>query len=128
MSFLWFGPSIRLRISDAPLAREVLITHSYDFPKSDSMRTILGPILGSHSMLLTEGDVHKRHRRIVSSAFHFDSLQSLIPLVWGCAVSSVEAWLAGGTSAPEGAEAIDGGGWVEIEANRLLSGLTLMSE
>lgn len=128
VGFLWFGPSIRLRIADAPLAREVLVTHSYDFPKSDAMRTILGPILGHHSMLLSEGDVHKRHRRIVSSAFHFDALQSLIPLIWGCAATAVDSWLSTGTAAPPEAEGVDGGGWVELEANRLLSAVTLSSE
>ena len=38
IGFSWLGPSIRLRVYDAPLLRELLVTHSYKFPKSDSAR------------------------------------------------------------------------------------------
>ena len=76
-------------------------------------------------MLLTEGDVHKRHRRIASGAFRFEALQALLPLITQCTNVGVDGWLALGTKAPFESEAIDGGDWVELEVNGLLSSLTL---
>lgn len=76
-------------------------------------------------MLLTEGDVHKRHRRIASGAFRFDALHALLPLVTQCTNVGVDGWLAKGTMAPFESKVIDGGGWVELEVNGLLSSLTL---
>jgi cytochrome P450 len=116
----WLGPELRIRICDAHLAREVLIGQSYSFHKAETMRLILGPILGENSMLLTEGEVHKRHRRIASHAFVFDALKELVPLISACALRAVDAWLekvAGkATSKQE---------WVEMELNSLCSEVTL---
>ena len=72
------------------------------------------------AVLLTEGEVHKRHRRIASGAFHFDSLQALIPLIASCTNAAVDGWLAKGEAAPPECEAVDGGGWVELEFNRII--------
>lgn len=49
VGFAWFGPQLRLRLFDAALLREVLVTHSYKFPKSSLARDVFGPFIGLNS-------------------------------------------------------------------------------
>lgn len=127
IAFNWFGPAFRLRISDAPLLREILVTHSYKFHKSPLAVRLVGPFLGLHNLLLSEGDEHRRHRRIASGAFRFDALQALVPLMSESAARQVGAWLTTGVPAPRvGDAAVEGdGSWVELEVGKQISALTL---
>lgn len=115
------GPEVRVLISDPDLVREILGKHSYAFFKSSLLHRVLGPVLGAHSLLLSEGDEHKRHRRIASSAFHFSALSSSVPLMGACAVEGAERWAAridDAVASPEG-------GWVELDVHNLLTPITL---
>ena len=49
VGYMWFGPSLRLRLHDAALAREILVTHSYKFFKHELAKKLLCPFLGDAS-------------------------------------------------------------------------------
>jgi cytochrome P450 len=122
--YMWVGPELRIRLGDAGLVQEVLKSQSYNFGKASTMKLVLGPILGANSMLLTEGDVHRRHRRIASSAFHFDAMKALVPLISACAARAVDAWTTA-ARASESAPADSMERWRELELNSLCSVVTL---
>jgi cytochrome P450 len=59
-------------------------------------RTIfLGPIVGSHSLLLLEGAEHLAHRRLMLPAFHGERMRSLEPMVAAIADAAIDSWPLG---------------------------------
>ena len=56
-------------ISDPELIREVLVTKSKQFPKSDRDIAILAPFLGQ-GLVTVNGEQHKRQRKLAQPAFH----------------------------------------------------------
>lgn len=54
-------------INDAELAHEVLVEHASSFRKAAGMH-FLAPVLGE-GLLRAEGEVHKRHRKLLAPAF-----------------------------------------------------------
>jgi len=51
-SYFFFGPTTHLLIRDASLVREILLTHSYVFDKPPIYAKLMGPLLGTSSLLL----------------------------------------------------------------------------
>jgi cytochrome P450 len=84
-------------------------------------------------MLLSEGEDHKRHRRLASAAFHFDALKDLAPLISESAAVTTDAWLAElepglSSRAVAGApEALSDEAFIgaDVELHQRISGLTL---
>lgn len=60
------------------------------FSKPPSMKHFLGRILGASSLLLTDGNAHALQRRLISSAFTFDLLQKMLPIMRRCAWAAVD--------------------------------------
>ncbi|MGE0872729.1 MAG: cytochrome P450, partial [Kofleriaceae bacterium] len=54
-------------VSDATLAHEVLVDHADAFRKSAGLQFMV-PVLGA-GLLTAEGDLHKRHRKLLAPAF-----------------------------------------------------------
>lgn len=76
---LWFQEQILLTTPAA--LSEVLVTKSYDFVKSPSLRNFLHPILGI-GLLLAEGDRHKTQRKELMPVFSLRHTKSLYPMFW----------------------------------------------
>jgi cytochrome P450 len=53
--------------ADADVAHEILVEHADAFHKSQGIKLMM-PLLGD-GLLLSEGDVHKRHRKLLAGAF-----------------------------------------------------------
>lgn len=70
--------SERLCLSD-PLALSHVLTNAYVFPKPAGTRSALSNILGD-GVLTTEGDVHKRQRRLVNPTFNHTSVRGYVGL------------------------------------------------
>jgi cytochrome P450 len=81
---------------------------------------MLSPMLGQHSLLLLDGDAHKRLRRISSRAFEFSALRVMLPFFGEAALAAVDSWLP--VLPPRGSAAHD---WTELEFHLLASALTL---
>ncbi|NYD40295.1 cytochrome P450 [Nocardioides panaciterrulae] len=58
---------------------------------------ILGPIMGEHSLLLQDGDEHKRARRLLMPAFNGHALRGYESLVTELAREEVGRWTPGAT-------------------------------
>jgi cytochrome P450 len=54
-------------VTDADLAKEILVDKADSFHKSRGLKALL-PLLGD-GLLTSEGDVHKRHRKLLAPAF-----------------------------------------------------------
>ena len=60
---------------------EVLVTKSQDFTKPNSIRKLLGAILGN-GLLISEGDDHKMQRKGLMPAFAYRHVKDLYPMFW----------------------------------------------
>ncbi|HYJ67952.1 MAG TPA: cytochrome P450 [Nocardioidaceae bacterium] len=59
---------------------------------------ILGPVMGEHSLLLTDGDEHARARKLLMPAFNGAALRGYQGLVREIAGAEVESWSDGQTA------------------------------
>ena len=116
LHYIYFGPDFRLRISSPGLANEVLVTHARCFSKTALMRATLGQVM-SEGLLLSEGEVHKRHRAMISPAFTFARLQGMAPLIARAAARAVRKL---GARSPGNEE-----GFSTLDAHEEMSQLTL---
>ena len=121
VSVLYYGPSVRVYISDPSLLRDALVTHAYSLVKPRLEK--LERMLGAHSLLLSEGDTHKQHRRVVANAFHFSELRRLVPLMGECVASGSRAWADAITRSSS--TAASGDGWAELEVHERVTAITL---
>lgn len=55
----------------------ILVSKAYDFPKPTFLRNILSRIIGD-GLLIVEGDVHKRQKRIMMPAFSGKEVEGLV--------------------------------------------------
>jgi cytochrome P450 len=129
VSTMWFGPEFRLRLGDPTAARAVLVTESDAFVKPSLMQRMLGQLLGQ-GLLLSEGEVHKRRRRLVAPAFHAARVNGMADAMVDSAVSAVARWtdvhglthdLTGGQVTEEEDEDV----WAFVDMHEELSLLTL---
>ncbi|KAG5639423.1 hypothetical protein H0H81_002291 [Sphagnurus paluster] len=76
----------RLMTTD-PVAIAHILHHAYAYPKPDFVRDSLATMAAGHDGLLTtEGDQHRKQRRIIAPAFSKLHLDSLTPIFWDKAV------------------------------------------
>ncbi|KAK0702076.1 cytochrome P450 [Lasiosphaeria miniovina] len=59
--------------------REVLQTHCYSFRKPDILYRLVGEIIG-RGLLFTEGEEHKKQRRILAGLFSASSIKRMLPI------------------------------------------------
>jgi hypothetical protein len=88
-----FVGGCRLMTTD-PVAVAHILGHAYDYPKPDFVRDSLATMAAGHNGLLTsEGDMHKRQRKILSPAFSLSHVRSLAPIFWQKAEQLRDIWL-----------------------------------
>ena len=56
------------------------------------MRDSLGPLLGK-GLLLTDGELHRKQRKVVSPAFHFHHLKAMMPGMVDCTAVAMNEWI-----------------------------------
>jgi cytochrome P450 len=65
---LRFGPRLIFIANHPKLVRDILINDDWNFIKGRGLRTSK-PVLGQ-GLLTSEGELHRRQRRLVQPAFH----------------------------------------------------------
>ena len=76
-----FGPLIRLIIMEPDMLADVFSrSHAQDYRKPMGIE-IFKPLIGTHNLLVSEGNEHERARKMLNPAFHFVKLQSMIPIM-----------------------------------------------
>jgi cytochrome P450 len=99
-----FGRTFTIRIgqigtyvylTDPADIREVFRGDVETFHAGEANGLFLEPLLGPSSVLVTDGAVHRRQRRLMMRAFHGDSVARLAPLMADIAAEEIERWPVG---------------------------------
>jgi cytochrome P450 len=69
----------------------VLLTNHANYRKSDFLRRMLGPLLGE-GLLISEGEVWRRRRRIAAPAFHARRIAELVATMASCTDAMLARW------------------------------------
>ena len=77
-------------ISDPAAIKALYTERSHGLPPGRNI--ILEPIMGSHSLLLLEGDEHLARRKLMLPAFHGERMRALRPVVEEIARAEVDSW------------------------------------
>ncbi|KAF9978582.1 hypothetical protein BGZ73_001755 [Actinomortierella ambigua] len=94
----------RVLIAEAALVQHVFSSHSYDYIKDERVARFLGPVLG-HGILLAEGDVHRKQRKMLNPAFGHRHVKEMVSLMVGPAAKLAKIWIERAREAgPDGLE------------------------
>lgn len=99
-----YGPCFTLRL--AGLGTFVYLTDPADiravfrgdpdtFRAGEANGLVLRGLLGPSSVLVTDGEVHRRQRRLMMPAFHGDSVAALAAMMAGIAAEDIRKWPVG---------------------------------
>ncbi|THV03802.1 cytochrome P450 [Dendrothele bispora CBS 962.96] len=92
-----FVGGCRLMTTD-PLAVAHILGNAYSYPKPDFVRDSLATMAAGHDGLLTsEGEQHRKQRKILTPAFTHSHIKSLTPIFWEKAEKLRDIWLDKGT-------------------------------
>ncbi len=69
----------------------VLLTNQANYRKSDFLRRMLGPLLGE-GLLISEGEVWRRQRRIAAPAFHARRIAGFVAAMASCTEAMLARW------------------------------------
>ncbi|KAL6226402.1 hypothetical protein ACLB2K_000364 [Fragaria x ananassa] len=112
-SFLvWFGPTVRLTISDPDLIREVFTSKSECYEKNEAHPLVKQ--LEGDGLLSLKGEKWAHHRKIITPTFHMENLKLLIPVMATSMVDMMDKWSAMSSDSGE----------VEIEVSESFQTLT----
>ncbi|MFI9401532.1 cytochrome P450 [Nocardia sp. NPDC052316] len=76
--------------------KEIFAGNPHDLHAGEGNQ-ILGHVMGSHSLLLTDEDEHARARRLLMPAFNGSALRAYRDLVADIAVAEIDRWTPGST-------------------------------
>ncbi len=90
------GPRTFVVFSDPADVKEIFAADPSQFHAGEG-NTILQPVMGSHSLLLTDDDEHRRARKLLMPAFSGPTMKAYRPLVQAIAKAEVQSWHDGDT-------------------------------
>jgi cytochrome P450 len=88
-----FGSRRIFQVNHPDLIRDVLVTHDWNFVKGQGLRASR-PVLGD-GLLTSEGELHRRQRRLAQPAFHSARLASYGLTMIECAAHTGRRWADG---------------------------------
>ena len=95
LNFLFLlGPFPRLVIQDGELIACVLSrTHEHLYQKPMDLNFRLKPLIGSHNLLISNGNEHKRARKMLNPGFCFENLRSMVSIMTNETSKTIELLL-----------------------------------
>jgi cytochrome P450 len=93
VAYYRIGPSQIVVMNDPELIREVLIAQPQNFIKERTQRRM--KILLGEGLITSDGEVHRRQRRIAAPAFHRQRIQTYASLMVERAAAMRDSWRAG---------------------------------
>lgn len=90
---LWLGPMPAYLVSDHEMLYDILVLKAKSFDKGmqfDRARPLLG-----NGILLSEGEFHRRQRRIMQPAFHHENIASYLDVMRSAAEDTFGRWRDG---------------------------------
>ena len=89
-----YGPLTRLVVLEPDMLADVLgRSQAQNYSKPFDFSTVMKPLIGSHNLLVSEGDEHERARRMIHPAFHFTNLQSMVSIIVDRTSNAIARWL-----------------------------------
>ncbi len=88
------GPRTLVIHSDPVDVKEIFAADPAQFHAGEG-NAILKPVMGDHSLLITDGDEHQRGRKLLMPAFTGPAMRGYRPLVEGIAKQAVDSWRPG---------------------------------
>ena len=88
------GPRRFVIFSDPADVKEIFAADPSQFHAGEG-NAILKPVMGSHSLLLTDDGEHQRGRKLLMPAFTGPAMRGYRPLVEGIAKQTVDSWQPG---------------------------------
>ncbi|KAI4344087.1 hypothetical protein L6164_011358 [Bauhinia variegata] len=110
---VWFGPTVRVTVSDPDLIREIFTSRSELYEKNEAPPLVKQ--LEGDGLLSLKGEKWAHHRKIISPTFHMENLKLLMPVMATSVLDMLEKWRA--MSEKESGE-------VEIEVSEWFQTLT----
>ncbi|GAV91013.1 p450 domain-containing protein [Cephalotus follicularis] len=89
---VWFGPTVRLTVSDPDLIREIFSSKSDLYEKNEAHPLIKQ--LEGDGLLSLKGEKWAHHRKIITPTFHMENLKLLVPVVAKSVSDMLEKWSA----------------------------------
>jgi cytochrome P450 len=89
---LLFGDEV---ILSHPRAIKQVLTGDPAVYNAGEANAVLGAFLGDRSMLLLDGEVHLRHRRLIQPSFHGERMQTYTAIMREAALAALTAWHPG---------------------------------
>ncbi|XP_052180952.1 cytochrome P450 734A1 [Diospyros lotus] len=108
---VWFGPTVRLTVSDPDLIREIF-TSKPEFYEKNEAHPLIKQLEGN-GLLSLKGEKWAHHRKIITPTFHMENLKLLVPVAAGSVIEMLDKWWA-----------MPNSGEVEIEVSKWFGTLT----
>ncbi|KAH8482266.1 hypothetical protein H0E87_029648, partial [Populus deltoides] len=89
---VWFGPTVRLTVSDPDLIREIFTSKSELYEKVEAHPLVKQ--LEGDGLLSLKGEKWALHRKIITPTFHMENLKLLVPVVAKSVSDMLEQWSA----------------------------------
>ncbi|XVF49277.1 hypothetical protein PTKIN_Ptkin03bG0255700 [Pterospermum kingtungense] len=89
---IWFGPTVRLTVSDPDLIREIFTSKSDLYEKNEAHPLIKQ--LEGDGLLSLKGEKWAHHRKIITPTFHMENLKLLVPVVAQRVSDMLDKWSA----------------------------------
>ncbi|PKY47660.1 cytochrome P450 [Rhizophagus irregularis] len=67
-----------LLITDTTIVQDITLSHSYDYIKPENILSDSVAFIG-RGLALSEGDVHKRQRKMMNPAFTYSNIKNMVP-------------------------------------------------
>ncbi|KAB2019535.1 hypothetical protein ES319_D07G002700v1 [Gossypium barbadense] len=90
MFLVWFGPTVRVTVSDPDMIREILSSKSELYEKKEVHHLIKR--LEGDGLLSLNGEKWGHHRETTTPIFHMENLKLLVPMVVQSVSEMVEKW------------------------------------
>ncbi|KAH8505311.1 hypothetical protein H0E87_012529 [Populus deltoides] len=87
---VWFGPTVRLTVSDPDLIREIFTSKSEFYEKIEAHPLVKQ--LEGDGLLSLKGEKWAHHRKIIAPTFHMENLKLLVPVVAKSVTDMLEQW------------------------------------
>ena len=87
-----FGPLTRLVCHEPDLLADVLSrSNAPNYAKPADFSAMFIPLIGSHNLLVAEGNEHERARRMINPAFHHVNLKSMVSIITDRTAKAIES-------------------------------------
>ena len=90
--FWWWGPSCRFTLYEPSQLTDVLRTNSDCYTKGDEIHTVLGPVIGHQGLLLSEGSLWRKQRKLITPLFHRIKMKAMNKTMENVTMKQLQRW------------------------------------